>query len=221
MPPDTIISQLFRWRYRLVLVTLLSVVVNYAIAWGCLVLLPVLGHQTQKADNNNNMLSMAQQKTPSDWPLMRSIIIESLGAEKVTHEPWDLPGNSNRLLSIEVMSGGWPYKSVYCVIRNGDSTLDLKRNLVGGPFVQEKLIIPSIHWTKSGLRYKDHAIPIVPIVPNFFANTMVYAMAAVCVLVCYDLARRHWLCWQGRCAICAYNKGKNSSLCPECGHREK
>jgi len=61
------------------------------------------------------------------------------------------------------------------------------------------------------------ALPLLPVVWGFAANTLFYAVALWGLFSGSSEARRRWRVAHGRCPNCAYDRRDGTGVCPECG----
>lgn len=196
-----------RWIARIVVFLLLGVVVNVAVAWGCV----LWSSDLQSIDSSELYWPIRPpvgyvRPTESNYDGHKRFGATKLGAWVLTDS-----GHSGRL---ELLLAGWPERSLY-------SERHYMKEIAGIPALTrfdepadfwEGIAIPS--WMAK-FRIFD-CFPTRALWPGFAINTLFYA-AILWLVFGAPLALRRWRrVRKGLCPKCAYPMGE-SDVCTECG----
>jgi hypothetical protein len=114
------------------------------------------------------------------------------------------PENNRRLRTVVA---GWPFACV----RGREVTRDGSTELMGA--------VPNAAATRTGLRM----LPMAPVWPGAFVDTLLCAGACAGVAAAWRLLRQRRRRARGRCMRCGYDlrgrRGDAPAACPECGSR--
>ncbi len=193
-------------------------IVNVAVAWGCVILLPPLATQNVLTDNYREMTD-----DESTTLLQQRFNDASLtGAEAYGHSCWRFgwrsfetswsaePG-SGVSVDVHMTDAGWPATSM-----QGGYQWDARiPNAKVGYFAA----LEPPQWMQSKL---IPCIPVGPLWPGFAINTVFYAAILWMLFAAPFALRRRLRRKRGLCPACGYDlRGTASAACPECGSARK
>lgn len=220
-----------RWFVKIVVFLLLGAVVNVAVAWACAAWVdPYLGEHYQ-ADMDEGVWAV-EKGSGLGLIVVLSWWWGNEGAAKGTppravekHLPtWAPPTPVDSTLAKTVdtsrtdIAAGWPYLALA-----GEAIV----RYAPGPARRPLSVQASgIEISAFGLGERYRLLPLKPLWPGFWLNTILYALVTVALWLCigegsrriHRILRRK----RGLCIKCGYDlRGDLSSGCPECGWERK
>ncbi len=206
-----------RWIIPVIVCLAVGVVVNVAVAWGCvLVSRPRLG-----AAHHEQPVTVWNFKAPSWWPPPDFASKEHKAG--VSHQ-WlyvKTTDSSSREFETHGISAGLPFRSLRSVwayaweLDGSDAVavVEPQSEYATSPFL-DGMPLPSV--LQHG-DLKNTLLPVAPIWLGFLANTLLYAALAWCMLFAPGEARRWRRRKRGACQKCGYDLKRIAGVCPECG----
>ncbi|MCH7849165.1 MAG: hypothetical protein IIB53_12465 [Planctomycetes bacterium] len=208
---------------RIVLFLLLGAIINVAVAWGCVVAVPIALRPAE----------ITIQELSADYQQVQCVQ-RAFGR---TRETW----GERYALPVVIDSGspfgqrpavsswertGWPMRALYC----STSAHELAYTTDGGEVLaagSEGKIDQGIELSperfavsSSPLRVSTwRALPLRPLWPGFAVNTIIYAVILWLLTFCPFTLRRCIRRKHGQCTKCGHDlRGADHPACPECGH---
>ncbi len=206
---------MLKWVRRIAIFLLLGAIVNVAVAWGCVIWLPI-GKSAATTKGSMNWLA----SVPKGWPEHASFTrYQRFGLTEWAQGAQPPEGGDRMIRSLGqwVMEAGLPFRSMF-LVRNQTyrwgqfpSSISARRPAS----IAEGLEIPAwVPWC--GLNRYGRYLPTQIAWLGFAANTVAYggvAWFAACIPVAI---RRRTRSERGLCISCGYPRG-TSPVCTECG----
>lgn len=222
-------SPLRRWTVRVVLCLIFGAITTITVSWALVVLQPLDARGTwlhelyrRVGDDNWNVeaatrpgrLFIASQR-------FRQFIsdLESSPPPEEFAAAWtgfDEPTEEYRTRAVDrevrfLEAAGWPMLSLYSTYEQGDPPTAAVFRVAGIPLNERR-------WSAFGVCDVPYTLPIVPIFPGFYLDTLIFAVPWFVILFAPGATRRAIRRTRGRCPRCGYNlRGEFDDGCSECG----
>jgi hypothetical protein len=211
--------------FKLGLWLLLGAIINVAVAWGivCLVPIPSIGHVSNASSLRKIGCVSSSFGSEYSWdlPVPEKETYWENAAGKGTGWVMKHKESVFSLDRNEIEMRGWPLRSLcwrYCVSSSGRSAPMAVHGIDLGGEVQQ-LSLQSAHgnrWSVWRPGVGTKVLPLHPLWPGFAVNTVFYAAVLWVMFAGPGWIRRRGRIRRGLCPACAYPVG-TSQVCTECG----
>lgn len=222
-------SPLRRWTVRVVLCLFFGAITTVTVAWALTCMSPldargIMVHETYRRVGGENWMVDASTNTGHVFVLSYRLrheisdLVSPTPPERFA-APWtgfDEPTEEYRTRAVDrevrfLEAAGWPMLSLYSTYEQGDPPTAAVFRVAGIPLNERR-------WSAFGVCDVPYTLPIVPIFPGFYLDTLIFAVPWFVILFAPGATRRAIRRQRGRCPRCGYNlRGKFDDGCSECG----